>query len=166
MRQIIVIGAIFFGGLVLGGPSSVLRAQDYVGLTVQQLQVRLKKESRPRQQPSRSLSPSFATKEIYRAAVSTAIDLQLGCDSTGLCFAEQYLCEDESAALACERKILAKKEYGWQALNENQHVSSMERQRLLEIYRHESFWVVQVLRTNWSPLQYQLLFSSTLNLAK
>lgn len=161
MRLVAIISSLFFVCLAFQ-----VRAQDYVGLTVRQIQARLKKETRPRQQAIRFLSPTSVTKETYRAAVSQAIDLQLGCDSSDFCFAEQYLCADEPAALECQRKILDKKEYGWQALNENQHVSSMERQRLLEIYRHESFWVVQVLRTNWSSLQYQLLFSSTLNLAK
>lgn len=161
MRLVAIIGSLFFVCL-----SFEVRAQDYVGLSIKQIQARLKKETHSRQQASRLLAPGSATKETLRAAVSPAIDLQLGCDSTDLCFAEQYLCADEPAALECLRKILDKKEYGWQALNENQHVSSMERQRLLEIYRHESFWVVQILRTNWSPLQYQLLFSSTLNLAK
>jgi hypothetical protein len=70
------------------------------------------------------------------------------------------LCKDESAALQWQKKILAQKEFGWQKLNENQHVSVMERQLLLEIYRAERYWVVQVLRTNWSPLQYRLLFSN------
>jgi hypothetical protein len=161
MRLASLICCFFWGSL-----ASQLGAQDYVGLRVKEAQGRLKKEMRPRQQASRSLPPASATKETLTAAVSAAVDLQLGCDSAGFCYSEQYLCADEPSAMECLRKIVAKKEYGWQALNENQHVSSMERQRLLEIYRHESFWVVQVLRTNWSPLQYQLLFSTTLNLAK
>jgi hypothetical protein len=162
MRLVSVLGWFFFVCL-----SIQVRAQEYVGLGVKEVQSRLKKEARLRQQPGRSLPPATSAKEMFTAVVSTAIDIQLSCDSAGLCFAEQYLCADEPSALQCLRKILSKKEYGWRPLNDNQHVSTMERQRLLEIYHHhETFWVVQILRTDWSPLQYQLLFSTTLNLAK
>ncbi|NDF98112.1 MAG: hypothetical protein EB101_04130 [Chitinophagia bacterium] len=140
----LVAGLLFVSGVT---------AQDYVGLTEKAVQLRLKKETRDR-------SHVLGAVKTYIGSRSRTVDLQLNCDSTGLCYAEQYLCKDESSALQWQSKILAKKEYGWQKLNENQHVSSMDRQLLLESYRSEQFWIVQVLRTNWSPLQYQLLFSN------
>lgn len=155
MRLFTIISSLFLVCLAFS-----VSAQDYVGLSVKEAQRRLKKETRSQQPAQRSIPPFAASQETLSGVLSSSTDLQLACDSTGVCYAEHYLCADEPSALQRVRKILAKKEYGWQALNENQYVSSMERQRLLEIYRQDSFWVVQVLTTDWSPLQYRLLFSN------
>ncbi|MFM7645926.1 MAG: hypothetical protein ACKO41_04340 [Sphingomonadales bacterium] len=161
MRKLSAIGLV--GILCL---SAVTKAQDYVGLSVHELQGRLQKQIRRQQQPKHALLTLAGTLETFTGVISPAIDIQLHCDSTGHCTAEQYLCLDEATAMQYLQKILAKKEYGWQPLNANQHVSVMERQRLLELYRLEDFWVVQVLLTNWSPLQYRLLFSTSVNTEK
>jgi len=138
--------------------------QDYVGLSMPAAKGRLKKEIRPRHRATRSLLPLLASQEILGGMLTSSIDIQLGFDSTGVVYAEHYLCADEPSALQRLRTILSKKEFGWLPLNENQHVSSMKHQRLLEIYKHETCWVVQVLRTDWSPLQYRLLFSNEKNI--
>ena len=88
------------------------------------------------------------------------IELQLSYDSAGVCYAEKYICKTAASAQQKQQKILSRSAYGWKKLNENQYVSLPEKQRLLEIYRLEQTWVVQVLLTNWSPLQYQMLFPS------
>lgn len=160
---------LFTVGLLAAGIFGGVSAQDYVGLSTKEAQRRLQKQIRPRQQPNRAwqAAPTLqGTLAVYTRTLSLTADLRLSCDSLEICYAEQYFCKDEVTALDWQRKILLKKEYEWQALNENQHVSNMERQRLLEIYRGDTYWVVQVLRTDWSPLQYQLLFSNQPNPVK
>ncbi len=147
-------------GLLVGLLPFELAAQNYVGLTEKKVQSRLKKETRKSDRADRMAVQTPGSSKTFSGSRSRSVDLQLSCDSAGVCYSEQYLCKDESAALQWQKKILAQKEFGWQKLNENQHVSVMERQLLLEIYRAERYWVVQVLRTNWSPLQYRLLFSN------
>lgn len=158
MKRLSIIGLLLAICLCTG-----VNAQDYVGLPAKDAQQRLQKETRRHRQPKYSLLPLAGTTKTFMGVVSSAVELQLHCDSSGFCTAEQYICTDEASAMQSLQKILSKKVFGWQPLNANQHVSKMEQQRLLEIYKMDDFWVVQVLLTNWSPLQYQLLFSNSVN---
>lgn len=140
------------------------KTQDYVGLFEKEAQSRIKTETRYRKEKKRSPWQSSNEQKIVATPVAATVELRLLFDSTGQCYAEEYWCKDEPTAQQWLNKTLNKKTYGWRALNENQHVSSIDRQRLLEIYTHEKYWIVQVLRTNWSSLQYQLLFSNDNNI--
>jgi hypothetical protein len=136
------------------------KAQHYVGLGEKELRAKLKKETRRFQQEAPSVNKPSENTFRFTAMRSKRVSMELLCDSAGSCYAEKYISRQESDALLWQKKILSAKEYGWQKLNENQHISFQERQRLLEVYRQDSLWVVQVLRTGWSPLQYQMLFSN------
>lgn len=147
-------------GLLTVGLYFTVPAQDYVGLSTKEVQRLIQRQTRQRQRPQHVLPPSPGAVEVFSGVLSAATDIRLSCDSLGRCYAEQYLCTTESSALDWLQRILSKKEYEWRPLNQNQQVSNQARQRLVEIYRSEHCWVVQVLRTDWSPLQYQLLFSN------
>jgi len=135
------------------------KAQHYVGLSEKELHTKLKKETHRYQQEAPSVNEPSEKTLHFTAIRSKRVSMELLVDSAGICYAEKYISSQESDALHWQKKILSAKEYGWQKLNENQHISYQERQRLLEVYRQDSLWVVQVLRTGWSPLQYQMLFS-------
>lgn len=150
---------LLIGCILLVILSTEAKSQQYVGLDEKEVLVKLKKETRSFQQEQRTIEARPNTPLRFSGSRAKDVTIEVLCDSAGICYAEKYICSTESSALQWQKKILVVKELGWQKINENQHVSSQDRQRLLEMYKQDLFWVVQVLRTNWSPLQYQMLFS-------
>lgn len=150
---------LLIGCLLLGLLPTEATSQQYVGLGEKDVLGKLKKETRSFQQEQPAIESGSTTPKRFSGSRAKDVTIEVLCDSVGICYAEKYICSTERSALQWQKKILAVKEMGWQKLNENQHVSNQDRQRLLEMYKQDLFWVVQVLRTNWSPLQYQMLFS-------
>lgn len=136
-------------------------AQDYVGLSKEAARALVKKEWGARALKSATV---IIKEAPYNETLSLMVSkdhpgkLKLGFDSSGVCVAEKYLFDTEDKALQKLSEVLRKSAYGWKRLNGNQQVSAFSYQRLLEVYESKEGWITQVLQTNWSQIQYSLLF--------
>ncbi len=132
--------------------SGALNAQEFINMPYGKAEASLRKAY-----PADSHPTVYPKKDSILVQVNNLTQLIYVFDGKGLCMTETVITRCDSCHDGFLKTILDKKKYGWKKINENQYISRIEDNMMIELFPEGEIRTISLLRADFTREIYDLL---------